>query len=99
MSVLIGVDAGGTKTAVIVASEGRVLARAVGPPGAVRAGRALQAGRRVSAAEPRCLGSSPQGRGDLTVRPGGGAREAPRAVAVRRGDGHVPQPLRRRTAT
>src|SRR5688500_20301779 len=50
MSVCIGVDAGGTKTAVVVAEGEREIARAVGAPGAVREGRALPAASRRYAA-------------------------------------------------
>ena len=67
MSVFIGVDAVGTKTAVIVARDDRILSRALGPPGAVRAGRALVAASRVTVAVRQALTEAGLLHGDVLV--------------------------------
>lgn len=67
MSILIGVDAGGTKTAVLVADGERVIARAIGAPGAVRPGRALQAAARITATVRRALTDAGLLHGDVLV--------------------------------
>jgi len=55
MSSFLGVDAGGTKTAVLLADGERVIGSASGPPGAVRPGRGLQAASRIAAVVRRAL--------------------------------------------
>jgi len=55
MSTFVGVDAGGSKTSVLLADGAKVLARVTGAPGAVRPGRALQAASRIAAAVRRAL--------------------------------------------
>ena len=67
MSIYIGVDAGGTKTSVIVADGDRIIARATGGPGAVRAGRALPAASRIAVAVREALTSVRLLQGDTMV--------------------------------
>jgi len=67
VSIYIGVDAGGTKTSVIVADGDRVIARATGGPGAVRAGRALPAASRIAIAVREALTSARLLQGDTMV--------------------------------
>lgn len=67
MSICIGVDAGGTRTSVIVADGDRVIARATGGPGAVRAGRALPAASRIAVAVREALTSARLLQGDTMV--------------------------------
>jgi N-acetylglucosamine kinase-like BadF-type ATPase len=67
VSIYIGVDAGGTKTSVIVADGDRVIARATGGPGAVRAGRALPAASRIAVAVREALTSARLLQGDTMV--------------------------------
>ena len=83
MSVFIGVDAGGTKTAVVVADGERVLARAVGAPGAVRAGRALQAASRITAAVRHALTDAGLLHGDVLVVGAAGVGREPERSELR----------------
>lgn len=55
MTTYAGIDAGGTKTAVLLARDDKLLSRATGAPGAVRPGRALQAASRISSAVRKAL--------------------------------------------
>jgi N-acetylglucosamine kinase-like BadF-type ATPase len=67
MSILIGVDAGGTRT-VAVASDGtRELGRATGRAGAVRPGRALSSAGAIAAAVRAALRPAGLLRGDVLV--------------------------------
>jgi N-acetylglucosamine kinase-like BadF-type ATPase len=50
--ILIGADAGGTKTAVVVAEDDKIIGRADGSGGAVRPGRALVAATTITEAQP-----------------------------------------------
>ncbi len=83
MSIFIGADAGGTKTAVVVADGERELARAVGAPGAVRAGRALQAGSRITAAVRRALTDAGLLHGDVLVVGAAGVGREPERGELR----------------
>jgi len=83
MSVCIGVDAGGTKTAVVVAEGERELARAVGAPGAVRAGRALQAASRITAAVRHALTDAGLLHGDVLVVGAAGVGREPERTELR----------------
>lgn len=83
MSVLIGVDAGGTKTAVVVVDGERELARAVGAPGAVRAGRALVAASRITAAVRRALTDANLLHGDVLVVGAAGVGREPERSELR----------------
>jgi len=83
MSVFIGVDAGGTKTAVVVTEGERVLARAVGAPGAVRAGRALQAASRITAVVRHALTDAGLLHGDVLVVGAAGVGREPERTELR----------------
>ena len=83
MSVFIGADAGGTKTAVIVADGDRELARATGGAGAVRAGRALQAASRIAAAVRGALTSAGLLQGDVLVVGAAGVGRDPERSELR----------------
>ncbi len=83
MSILIGVDAGGTKTAVVVVEGERELARSVGAPGAVRAGRALQAGSRITVAVRRALTDAGLLHGDVLVVGAAGVGREPERGELR----------------
>ena len=83
MSVLIGVDAGGTKTAVVVVDGERELARSVGAPGAVRAGRALVAASRITAAVRRALTDAGLLNGDVLVVGAAGVGRDPERSELR----------------
>ncbi|HEV8358285.1 MAG TPA: BadF/BadG/BcrA/BcrD ATPase family protein [Gemmatimonadales bacterium] len=85
MSFLIGVDAGGSKTAVIVSDGRRELARATGGPGAVRAGRALQAASRIAAAVRSALTSTGLLQGDVMVVGAAGVGRDPERSELREG--------------
>ncbi len=67
MSIVIGVDAGGSKCSVLVADGERTIARASGGAGAVRAGRALQAASRIAVAVRQALTSANLLQGDILV--------------------------------
>ena len=83
MSVFIGVDAGGTKTAVLVADGERIIARATGAGGAVRAGRALQAASRITAAVRRALTDAGLLHGDVLVVGAAGVGREPERGELR----------------
>lgn len=83
MSILIGVDAGGTKTAVVVVDGERELARSVGAPGAVRAGRALVAGSRITVAVRRALTDAGLLHGDVLVVGAAGVGREPERSELR----------------
>ncbi|HEX7025482.1 MAG TPA: BadF/BadG/BcrA/BcrD ATPase family protein, partial [Gemmatimonadales bacterium] len=83
MSVYIGVDAGGTKTAAAVADGDRVLARSVGPPGAVRPGRALHAASRIAVVVRRALTDAGLLQGDVLVVGAAGAGRDPERSELR----------------
>ena len=83
MSIYIGVDAGGTKTTVLVAKGDRVIARATGAPGAVRAGRALQTASRITAAIRRALTEAGLLHGDVLVVGAAGVGRDPERAELR----------------
>jgi len=58
MTVLTGVDAGGTKTVAAVSDGTRELARATGPAGAVRPGRAMAAAGAIATTVRRALAAA-----------------------------------------
>lgn len=77
--IVIGADAGGTKTAAAVWKDGELVARANGAPGAVRPGRALAAASAIVDACRTALSSARIGRGDwLVVGAAGVGRPAER---------------------
>ena len=83
MSIYIGVDAGGTKTAVLIANGERIIARATGAPGAVRAGRALQAASRITAAIRHALTDAGLLHGDVLVVGAAGVGRDPERTELR----------------
>jgi N-acetylglucosamine kinase-like BadF-type ATPase len=83
MSILIGADAGGTKTAVVVTDGTRELARAAGAGGAVRAGRAMQAASRITAAIRRALTDAGLLHGDVLVVGAAGVGREPERGELR----------------
>jgi len=83
VSVLIGVDAGGTKTSVVVVDGERELARSIGAPGAVRAGRALVAASRITAAVRRALTDAGLLHGDVLVVGAAGVGREPERGELR----------------
>jgi N-acetylglucosamine kinase-like BadF-type ATPase len=83
MSIYIGVDAGGTKTAVLIANGDKIIARAVGAPGAVRAGRALQAASRITAAVRHALTDAGLLHGDVLVVGAAGVGRDPERTELR----------------
>lgn len=85
MSTFIGVDAGGTKTAVLLAEDERVIARASGPPGAVRSGRGLQAASRIAAVVRRALTEARLLQADVLVVGAAGVGRDPERSELRDG--------------
>lgn len=83
MSIYIGVDAGGTKTAVLVANGDRIVARSTGGPGVVRAGRALQAASRITAAVRNALTDAGLLHGDVLVVGAAGVGRDPERTELR----------------
>jgi glucosamine kinase len=83
MSICIGVDAGGTKTAVLIADGERIIARATGPAGAVRPGRALQAASRITVAIRRALTDARLLHGDVLVVGAAGVGRDPERTELR----------------
>lgn len=83
MSILIGADAGGTKTTAVVMRQGRVLAQAVGGPGAVRSGRSLQAGARIARAIRDALTGAGLLEGDVLVVGAAGVGREPERTELR----------------
>ena len=83
MSIFIGADAGGTKTAVVVARDEREVARGTGGPGAVRAGRALQAASRIAAAVRSALTGAGLLQGDVLVVGAAGVGRDPERSELR----------------
>lgn len=67
MSIVIGVDAGGTRTVAVVADGERPLSRAEGPAGAVRPGRAMAAAGTIATAVRAALVQTGRVRGDVLV--------------------------------
>lgn len=75
--VLVGVDAGGTKTAVAVMRDGQIAGRADGTGGALRPGRTLVASAAIADTVRRALSSAGVIRGDaLVVGAAGAGRDA-----------------------
>lgn len=67
MTIVVGVDAGGTRTVAVVADGDRPLARAEGPAGAVRPGRAMAAAGTIATAVRAALVQTGRVRGDVLV--------------------------------
>jgi N-acetylglucosamine kinase-like BadF-type ATPase len=83
MTILIGADAGGTKTHVTVMRGERVLAQATGGAGAVRAGKALQAGARITRAVRDALTSAGLLEADVLVVGAAGVGRDPERSELR----------------
>jgi N-acetylglucosamine kinase-like BadF-type ATPase len=71
--MIIGVDVGGTKTAVIVAADGAVVARASGPGAKMRTGRGIAAAGTIAEIVRSALGPTGRLRGDVLVTGAAGA--------------------------
>lgn len=77
--LIIGVDAGGTKTAVMVAREGQVVSRGTGPGAKMRSGRGIACAATIAEVVRRALAQAGATRGDLLIAGVAGAgREAER---------------------
>lgn len=83
MSIVIGVDAGGTKTTVLVADGDKLIARSAGTGGAIRPGRALQAASRITMAIRRALTDAGLLHGDVLVVGAAGAGREPERGELR----------------
>src|SRR5918995_6510238 len=75
--ILIGADVGGTKTAVAVAEDDKVIGRADGPGGAVRPGRALVAATTITEVVRSALSAAGRLNGDVLVVGAAGAGREP----------------------
>ena len=77
--IVVGVDAGGTKTAAVVGDGHTILGRADGPGGAIRPGRALAAATAIADTVRRALSASGQLQAEaLVVGAAGAGRKAER---------------------
>ncbi len=85
MSILLGIDAGGTRTTVLLADGDRIVARAVGGPGAVRPGRALAASARIAETARRALTAARLLHADVLVIGAAGAGRDPERAELRDG--------------
>lgn len=85
MSTFLGVDAGGSKTRVLLADGDRVIARSAGAPGAVRPGRALQAASRIAEAVRRALTDANLLQADVLVVGAAGVGRDPERSELREG--------------
>ena len=94
MSILIGVDAGGTKTTAAVSRDGKELARETGPAGTVRPGRVLASATAISTTVRLVLSKINEVRGDrMVVGAAGVGREEERKAlhAALRAEALAPQ--------
>jgi N-acetylglucosamine kinase-like BadF-type ATPase len=83
MTVITGVDAGGTKTVSAVGDGSRELARVVGPAGAVRPGRAMAAASTIATTVRRSLAAAGLLRTDVLVVGAAGVGREEERVALR----------------
>jgi len=83
VTTALGVDAGGSKTSVLLAKDDLVIARATGAPGAVRAGRALHAAGRIASAIRRALTDARLLQADVLVVGAAGAGRDPERSELR----------------
>jgi N-acetylglucosamine kinase-like BadF-type ATPase len=81
--VLIGADVGGTKTAVAVSEDGRIVGRSEGPGAAVRPGRALASASTIIEVVRGALSAAGRLRGDVLVVGAAGAGRAPERDELR----------------
>jgi N-acetylglucosamine kinase-like BadF-type ATPase len=94
MSIIIGVDAGGTKTTAAVSRDGKELARETGPAGTVRPGRVLASATAISTTVRLALSKINEVRGDrMVVGAAGVGREEERKAlhAALRAEALAPQ--------
>jgi N-acetylglucosamine kinase-like BadF-type ATPase len=77
MSILIGADVGGTKTAVAVADGDTIIGRAEGPGAAVRPGRSLVSAGIIADVTRQALAAAGKLRGDVLVVGAAGAGRQP----------------------
>lgn len=82
--ILIGADVGGTKTAVAVSEDDKILGRAEGPGGAVRPGRALVAATTIAEVVRRALAAAGRLTGDVLVVGAAGAGREPERDELRK---------------
>lgn len=82
--VLIGADVGGTKTAVAVSEEGKIVGRADGPGAAVRPGRALASASTIVEVVRRALSAAGRLTGDVLVVGAAGAGREPERDELRK---------------
>lgn len=77
MTLIAGVDAGGTKTAAIVAREGQIISRSTGPGAKMRSGRGISSATTIAETVRRALGQVGAIRADVLIAGVAGAgREA-----------------------
>jgi N-acetylmuramic acid 6-phosphate etherase len=77
MKLIIGVDVGGTKTAVVVARDGDIVARGTGPGAKMRSGRGISCAATIAEAVGHALFQAGATRGDILIAGVAGAgREA-----------------------
>jgi N-acetylglucosamine kinase-like BadF-type ATPase len=80
---LIGADVGGTKTAVAVSVDGKIVGRAEGPGAAVRPGRALASASAIIEVVRRALSAAGRLTGDMLVVGAAGAGREPEREELR----------------
>src|SRR5262245_44068795 len=79
MKLIVGVDAGDTKTAAIVAREGEIISRSTGPGAKMRSGRGISSATTIAETVRRALGQSGASRAEVLIAGVAGAgREAER---------------------
>ena len=83
MTTFLGIDAGGTRTVVLLANGDRQLSRAVGGPGALRPGRALASAARIAATARQALTAGHLLQADLLVIGAAGAGREPERTELR----------------
>jgi glucosamine kinase len=81
--VLIGADVGGTKTAVAVSEDGKIVGRADGPGAAVRPGRALASASTIIEVVRRALSAAGRLTGDVLLVGAAGAGRQPEREELR----------------
>lgn len=82
-TILIGADVGGTKTAVAVSEDGKVVGRAEGPGAAVRPGRALASASTIIEVVRRALSAAGRLTGDVLLVGAAGAGRQPEREELR----------------
>lgn len=81
--ILIGADVGGTKSAVAVSQDGKIIGRAEGPGAAVRPGRALASASTIVEVVRSALSDAGHVTGDVLVVGAAGAGRAPERDELR----------------